>query len=232
MIGSDLLTRAATILQDADNTRWPLPELVNWINDGMRAVVLAKPSANAQSVVLPMIVGTLQSLTDASHLQLLRLPRNIAAAGPPRVGGRIIRPTTRELLDSSAPGWHDPSETPYKKEVRQYVYDEENPREFYVYPGNLGTGLVEAVVSVLPTLLTASGDPAALASYDATLGLVEPWNVALLDFVLYRAFAKDDVAADVSRARLHYQAFATAVGIKIQAEGSNSPNSRAKITST
>ncbi len=232
MIGSDLLTRAAIILQDDDHVRWPLPELVKWLNDALHAVVLAKPSASSLSVALSLIAGTLQSLTNASHLALLRIPRNLVAAGPPRIGGRIIRPTTREVLDASQPSWHDPTEVPYKKEVRQYVYDEASPREFYVYPGNLGTGLIEAVVSVLPTQLAASGDPDTIGSYATELGLPEPWAVALLDFVLYRAFAKDDVAADVSRSRLHYQAFASAVGVKVQAEGQNSPNARAKISGT
>lgn len=232
MLGSDLLTRAATILQDSDNTRWPLAELVNWINDGQRAVVLAKPSANAQSVVFSLVLGTLQSLTEASHLLLLRIPRNITAVGPPRNGGRAVRPTTREMLDSSEPNWHDPLTVTFKREVRQYVYDEENPREFYVYPGNDGTGKVEAVVSVLPTDLEADGDATLLASYESELGLVETYSVPLLDYVLYRAFGKDDVAGDAGRAQMHYNAFAAALGIKIQSEAVNSPNARARVTST
>jgi len=230
--GSDLLTRASTILQDDAHVRWPLPELVNWINDAMRAVILAKPSANAQSLPLSLVYGTRQSLTNASHLALLRLPRNLTEVTPQLKGGRVIRPISRELLDSSEPSWHDPLVVPYKKEVRQYVYDEASPREFYVYPGNLGDGLVEAVVSVLPAALTASADPDVVGSYAATLGLPEPWAVALLDFVLYRAFSKDDIAAEVSRSRLHYQAFAAAVGIKVQVEGANSPNARAKVVNT
>jgi hypothetical protein len=229
--GSELLTRAATILQDDTYTRWPLPELVNWINDAQRAVVLAKPSANAKSVALQLVYGTKQSLTDANHLALLRLPRNLKTVSP-LVGGRVIRPTTREVLDSSAPSWHDPIETPYKAEVRQYVYDEAIPREFYVYPGSLGGNYVEAVVSELPGALVASGDVNALSSYSAAIALPEPWVVALLDYVLYRAFSKDDMAGDASRARLHYLAFASAVGIKVQVENSNSPNARAKIAST
>lgn len=231
MLASDLLTRAATLLQDADHTRWPLPELVNWLNDGVRAVLLAKPSANSRSVALTLVLGTLQSLTNASHLSLLRVPRNLTSPGPPPVGGRVIRPTTREVLDASAPNWHVQAETPFKKEVRQLVFDEANPREFYVYPGNDGTGLVEAVVSVLPDQVAASGDAALLASYSAELPLAEPYSIVLLDYVLYRAFGKDDVAADVSRAQLHLQAFMGALGIKAKAESGNSLNSRAKVMS-
>lgn len=232
MNGDELLTKASRILQDDAHVRWTLPELVGWINDGQRAIVLAKPSANAESMALTLVEGTLQSLTTASHLMLLRLPRNLKSATPPLKGGRVIRPTSREMLDSSFPAWHDPNENPYRAVVRQYVYDEANPREFYVYPGNDGNGIVEAVVSVLPTFLTASGDVDTLASYSAALGLPEPYAVLLMDYVLYRAFSKDDSAADSSRSRAHFEAFAMALGIKAEVENSHSPNSRASVAST
>jgi uncharacterized protein DUF6682 len=232
MTGAELLTRAATVLQDGDHVRWPLPELVNWLNDGQRAVIAAKPSANSQSVALTLVEGTRQTLIEASHLMLLRLPRNLTAATPTRLGARAIRPVSREVLDASEPMWHDRATIPFKKEVRQYVFDEQAPREFYVYPGNDGTGLVEAVVSVLPTLLAATGDPAVIASYAAEIGLPEPYGVILLDYILSRAFSKDDVGADPGRAAMHMQAFMSALGIKAQVEGAQSPNTRAKVTST
>lgn len=231
MNAAALLTRAATILQDEAHVRWPLPELVEWLNDGQRAVVAAKPSANAASTIYTLVYGTRQALQHDTHLALLRMPRNIVSETP-LVGGRVIRPVSRETLDASAPDWHDPQAHPYKIEVRQYIYDESDPRAFYVYPGNLGGGKVEAIVSVLPAPVTASGDPDAIASYNTALGLPEPYGVILLDYVLYRSFAKDDVAGDSGRAQLHLQAFMSALGIKAQAENANSPNARAKVAGT
>jgi uncharacterized protein DUF6682 len=226
--GTDIITEAGIVLQDTAHVRWPVTELVRWINDGQRAIVLAKPSASAQSVVLSLQEGTLQTLSDASHLQLLRIPRNISAEGPPRAGGRVMRPTTREMLDAGSPGWHDRSVFRYTREPRQYVYDEENPREYYVFPGNDGQGKVEAVVSVLPTMFTfTTAEPSA---YNTTIGLPEPYGPAILDYVLYRALSKDDIAADLTRAMAHYRAFAEAVGIKIQTERVTSPNTRAGIS--
>jgi hypothetical protein len=232
MKGSELLTRAAILLQDQDHLRWPLTELVSWANDGQKTIVAAKPSANSQSVPLSCAEGTLQSLTDPTHLMLLRLPRNLASNATPRVGGRAIRPVSREVLDASEPYWHVRTTVPFKKEVRQYVFDEQNPREFYVYPGNDGTGVVEAVVSVLPTAIAPSGNPEVIGSYDAELALREPYGVALVDYVVSRAFAKDDVSADPGRAALHMQAFMNAIGIKAQVESAQSPNARAKVVST
>jgi hypothetical protein len=227
---AELFTRASVLLQDEQHVRWKLSELTLWINDGLRAVVLAKPSAKSESVVLSLVAGTLQTLVDADHLALLRVTRNIVSEGPPRVGGRIIRATARDILDASAPDWHSPDHN--AKEVRQYVYDEAVPREFYVYPGNNGAGTIEAVVAIMPELIEADGSPEALGSYNQEIDLPEPWIVPLQDFVLFRAFSKDAVGADPGRAGSHYTAFATGVGLKVQVERVNSPNTGARVTST
>lgn len=228
--GTEIITEAGIVLQDTDHVRWPVTELVRWINEAQRAIVLAKPSANSRSVVFPLIVGTLQSLTDADHLLLLRITRNIKTEGPPRTAGRVIRATSRELLDASSPGWHISSDFCFKKEPRQYVYDEANPREFYVFPGNTGEGKVEAQVSVLPTMFTITDETP--ATYNTSIGLPEPYAPVILDYVAFRALSKDDIAADITRAQVHYRSFANALGIKVQAEAANSPNARARIATT
>lgn len=228
--GKEIITQAGIVLQDVVYDRWPVTELVRWINDAQRAIVLAKPSAKAESVILDLAEGTLQTLTDGSHLTLLRIPRNIKSVGPPRIGGRAIRATTRDLLDASSPDWHDRNCVRYTAEVRQYVFDEQSPREFYVYPGNDGSGQVEAIVGILPDMLVASGPPDDVNSYDASIGLPEPYGPVILDYVLYRALSKDDIAGDPGRSQLHYRAFAEALGIKVQVEGASSPNARARIT--
>lgn len=226
-----IMTLAGRVLGDEDATRWRLPELCAWINEAVKAILLAKPSAYSTTITIDLISGTYQPLSD-DCLALLRLVRNIKAATAPLVGGRIIRVTTREALDAQAPYWHDPDHTPYKKEVRQFVYDEEAPRSFYVYPGNDGTGHVEAVVSKLPTLISPSADEHALASYGQSIGLADTYLSPILDFVVFRAMSKDDVSANPLGAMAHYQAFAAAVGLKTQVEGANSPNSRPGVSST
>lgn len=228
LTAASIMTLVGRNLSDEDAVRWTLPELCGWINEAVKAIILAKPSACASQIALSLQAGTLQAI-GTGNLALLRLVRNLTSAGPPRVGGRIITPTSRETLDAQEPYWHDPSKVRYRKEARQFVYDEENPLNFYVYPGNDGTGLVEALVSKLPTAIAASGDPALLASYEQDVGLQELYQPPILDYVLFRALSKDDTVANATGATMHYQAFATAIGLKIQVEGSNSPNSRARV---
>lgn len=230
--GAEIMQRAGKLLNDEDHVRWPLPEMADWINEGVRAIVLAKPSASSGSIIVDLVEGTLQKVPSTGSptpLMLQRIVRNVRGnAENPRIGGRIVTSVARDVLDAQDPYWHDKQRTPFRKEVRHSVYDEANPLEFYVYPGNDGSGFVEAIVSTLPQKLTPAvgQDENTLAAWPGSVGLPEPYSVPLLEYVLHRCQAKDDTGGNAGRALAHYQAFASAIGIKINVEGATSPNAR------
>lgn len=219
-----VIVLAGRILQDESATRWTFPELLDWLNEGVSAIVLAKPDASSQTIILSLVAGTWQQL-DTQYISLIRVTRNISAAGPPRVGGRAVRVTSRESLDAVSPDWHNPKCIKYSAEVRQIIYDGDDPLSFYVYPGNDGTGKVEAIVSELPAPVAASGDVTLIASYDVPIGLKDIYLTPLVDYVTYRAFSKDDTAGSPAISQQHFQAFSLALGIKAKVSVSYTPNS-------
>lgn len=226
----DILVDAGELLFDKTYVRWTLPELVRWLNAGMRDICLAKPSANASSRVLTLAVGPLQSVPTATNLaeplQLIDVVRNITDEGPPRVAGRSIKVVSRDILDSENPHWHNPKYKRFRKDVRNVTFDEQNPLEFYVYPGNDGTGKVEAVVAQIPAPIVATAGVDELDSYDTEIDLPDIYASPLLDYVLARAYSKDEEGNSDTRAAIHEQKFAAALGLKIQVEGASSPNNR------
>lgn len=221
--GRDILEKAQTLLNDSDAVRWPLSELAGWINEGVRAICLAKPSAKSTTQTLDLVAGTLQTIPEAA-LALLAIRRNITNTEAVSAGGRVVTRTSITELNAEEPNWHVSASVPFSATVRQFAFDEENPRAFYVYPGNTGTGHVEAVLSVLPTALDTDGD--ALADYETAVGLPEPYSVPLLDYVMFRAHSKDDEGAEGGRGMAHYQMFAAALGIRVQVAKATSPNAR------
>ncbi len=226
ILAKELMRRAGVQLLDEEHVRWPLPELATWIDEGVSAIVVAKPSAASVTMSFDVAKGTKQRLPDDQGIvQLLDITRNLNVSAD-GAGGRMIRPTTRSQLDTQMPRWHDPSYQPFQAEVRQFVFDELLPREFYVFPGNNGTGIVEIVVSQLPPTVVsqATGDTSLLATWAVPVGLPDEYQAALLEYLLYRAFDKEDPASAPNRAVTHYQAFATAVGIKSQVETIATPN--------
>lgn len=234
MKASEIMGRAQRLLQDETNVRWPLVELLIWLNDAQREIVLQKPSALSVSRVLDLQVGTWQKLPDDA-LSLLKIIRNIAAVDGVsglRTGGRAIRIVSRDILDSQQADWHSGESVHYSPVVKHYCYDEEDTKSFYVYPGNTGAGKVEAVLSIEPPSIAIEEEAEAesLDSYDIDLSLPAIYANAITDYVCYRAYSKDaSYAANMQRAAGHFQQFANSLGIKTNQEALNSPNMDAGI---
>jgi hypothetical protein len=133
-------------------------------------------------------------------------------------GKRAVRLVSRDILDSQTPDWHDPSvsgDAAHTNIVKHYVYDEQNPRNFYVYPGVSGSSHVEIVYSANPATVTQSGD----------LSIPDIFANAVADYTLFRAYTKDaEYAGNNQRASTHYNLFINSVTGKGQIDVITSPN--------
>ncbi len=212
---SAVMSEAAKLLIDEGGRRWPPIELLMWLNAGIRELLILKPTAYSQTVQLNMAAGTLQTLDD-THSNLIRVIRNLGAGA---AGGRAIRQVDRESLDDIGLDWHDSAVVPQSHIVMHVVADTADPETFYVYPGNDGTGAIEAVVSIVHPELAAPADPSAIPNFTASIDLDDIYRNALVDYVCYRAFTKDELIAGAKQsAAVHYQQFAAALGARQRAE--------------
>jgi len=227
ILASDVLQRVRTILQDGGSVRWPLDELAEWLNDGMRELANRKPSASSTKTVLALIAGTRQEVP-AGFACLIRVTRNLTGTAPNYVGGAVVTPIVREILDAQNPNWHDPARTPFRVVARHIIADPLEPLAFYVYPGNTGTGKLEAILSAIPTdiVVAGSADPLDLDSYSTIqLPFLQLYQSALVDYVLYRAFSKDmNMAGAPDRAGAHFAQFNAAVDNQTQQGASYNVN--------
>jgi hypothetical protein len=212
-----VIDRVQAILQDTTGIRWPVvSELVLFINDAQREIALLKPDASAVNTTVTLTAGTKQDIPTAGN-RLLRVVRNMSAASG-GTGKRAVRLVSRDILDSQTPDWHDPSvsgDAAHTNIVKHYVYDEQNPRNFYVYPGVSGSSHVEIVYSANPATVTQSGD----------LSIPDIFANAVADYTLFRAYTKDaEYAGNNQRASTHYNLFINSVTGKGQIDVITSPN--------
>lgn len=204
----EVISRAQRVLQDTAGVRWPLEhELLTWLNDGQREVVMLKPNAHVVSKSIALQPGTRQDLPDEC-LQLLYVLRNMGEQG--RTPGRAIRLAMREMLDAQMPNWHMARPD---TEVKHYIYSPLDPKRYYVYPPQPEqhgkTHYVEAVYSVTPPNIDLQD----------RITLDDVYVGALVDYILYRAYSKDaEHASDQGRAEAHRNAFTQALMAKAAAE--------------
>jgi hypothetical protein len=217
IVAKNVLDRARRLIQDETSVRWPLPELRLWLNDGLREIAVLKPTAYSASIVFTLAQGTLQTLPE-NYASVMAAVRNLKTnATSPKVPGPSLRVVDMDILDASAPNWHDGTKVKYQKTVKNVAFDANNPNAFYVYPGNDGTGFIELIVSRVPDQIAAPASlPDDLNSYSATIDLQDIYFNCLVDYVLYRAYSKDaSYAGSAQRAIAHYTAFSNALGVKI-----------------
>lgn len=214
LVTTPIVSRVSEILQDTENFRWTLPELLSYITDAAREVCIYKPEACAKTATVTLVAGTKQSLP-ADGSVLLDVVRNMGVGGA--TPGRVPRLVSRDLLDAQNPNWH--ASTP-AAEAKHYTFDPQSQKVFYVYPPQPVTpGSLELVYAAAPVELTGGG----------TLPLDDTWLPAIVNYVLYRCYAKDaEYAGNSTLAVTYYQAFNAMLAGKTGSESLSDParNSR------
>lgn len=211
----NVINRVKTTLQETTNsgTRWRNGELIDWANESYQAIIQIKPDASSINKSVPLVAGTRQSIPN-DGLRLIEVIRCMSAQS----NGEGITICGRRQLDTTRKGWH--RETP-TYDIEHYVFDELDPKNFYVYPPAVANAEIEIVYSSVPEPHTYVGDtiPADVIRLDDSMAPL------MVDYILYRAYSKDaDHTANLNRAQMHYQSFMASLGQKVQIDRAISPN--------
>ena len=198
-----IIRRVVETMQDNTSVRWPVAELVRYLNDGQREVVLYRPDSMVTNATVALVAGAKQAVpTNGS--KLIDVIRNTAGTK------RSVRMTVRNILDTQSPNWYNLAGV---TEILHYMYDARDPKVFYVYPPAASTGAsVEIVYSAYPTDITEPADGALYSAVTGNISLPDIYGNVLADYILSRAYTKDsEYAGNAQRAQAHYGAFQAAL---------------------
>lgn len=200
---SSIIRRVVETVQDTTSVRWPVSELVRYLNDGQREVVLYRPDAMVTNASIALVAGSKQALP-SNGSKLIDVIRNTAGAK------RSVRMTMRNILDTQSPNWYNLTGV---TEILHYMYDPRDPKVFYVYPPSASSGAsVEVVYSSYPTDIADVADGAVYSAVAGNISLPDIYGNVLADYILYRAYTKDsEYAGNAQRAQAHYGAFQAAL---------------------
>lgn len=199
----DVIDLARIILQDPDGDRWDDTELLLWLNSAQRAAASAKPNTMATSDTVSLVEGAWQSVPE-DGFQLLSVERVFE--------GQAMEPVEKAVLDRALKGWQSETPTP---SPRNYVYDEQTPYRFAVYPPAQAGTQIELVYAKTPNKLTTTN---AVIAFDPV------YEAALAHYVCFMAYSKDsDNAANTSRAQGHRALFESHLGVRTVRESDHDP---------
>ncbi len=212
-----IVRRCVETLQDNTSIRWPINELVRYLNDGQREIVLHRPDAMVTNATASLVAGSRQAIP-TNGAKLIEVIRNSSGAR------KAIRLVNREILDSQTSGWHNLSGV---TEILHFMYDPRDPRVFYVYPPASVGAAVDLVYAAYPTDISEPADGSLYTAVAGNLSVPDIYGNVVQDYILYRAYTKDsEYAGNAARAQAHYAAFANALGIEIKATVAVQPMSQ------
>jgi hypothetical protein len=157
---SSILRRAVDLLQDQTSVRWPMHELVRYLNDAQRIVVKARPDTMNTATTMSLVAGARQSLKSATAdtsgtaaltpvpSKLIEITRNMAG------DLSAVTKVERKMMDAGERGWYNATAA---VSIKHFMFDERDPTAFYTYPPALSTSKVE--VSIRPTRPTSLNPP-------------------------------------------------------------------------
>lgn len=206
-------------LNDLDGVRWPASDLVAYLNDGQRDLVIARPDANPVMSAFVPVAGARQTLPALATV-LIDVVRNSSGTK------RSIRKVDASTLDTFNRDWRS---TAGVTEFVHYCFDPRDPRAFELYPPSAAAGAsVELLHGAYPTdVPLPSGDGKAYTTVTGNLSVADQWKTAIYNYIMSRAFARDiESGGNVAMATAYMQAFTGLLGAQLQAAQAIAPQQK------
>ena len=227
-----IVRRATDLLQDQTSVRWPVNELVRWLNDAQRAIVKVRPDSMNTTATMTLSAGTRQDLDSATAnaagnatlspapAKLIEITRNMASTSDKGA----VRLVPRQILDAQTPGWHN---LPGSVNILHYMFDPRDPKTFYVYPPATATAQLEVMYSAYPTDITEPAAGSTFADVTGNLSLADIYADDVLNLVMYRCYSKDsEYAGNAERAAGYLNVVTASLGAEIAATMAVAPQAK------
>ncbi len=189
-----IISQVQEVCNDTEGVTYTDADILEWVNDGQVSMSNLRPDLFTEPATMTLSEGIDQDLPE-TYSRLVRIICNMNGV---TVNGPV------EMNDLNAFGdWRndDASAT-----VTDYVYHEETPTKFMVYPKNDGTGSL--FVDMVKT-------PPAVTDLTGTLNIRDSLAPAMLDWILFRLFSRDDEnTPNMQRAQMALERFLLHLNLK------------------
>ena len=207
LTAQNIIASATSTLQDPGNTRWTAPELLNYLNEGIRTLVTKRPDVNPVKASMTPAPGVRQEIPPQGIVF-------IDVIGNTSGNQRAVTRVESDLMTAINRDWKSSRASAV---ARHFMFDMREPRYFDLFPPSNGLGSIDILYSAFPDPLTAAID---------VLPVSDQWSNPLLNFVLSRAYAKDaEYGGNATAVAGYMAAFNAEIGDQLQSSTTVSPKS-------
>lgn len=211
ILASKIINDAEDILSDTGNAQWTTTKLLRNLNLTQRYAAILKPDISVATASTLLAAGVTQAVP-TKGIGLIRLNWNMGLTPGTTVGAPITF-IEMDVLNRTTPGWN--TETASATAIH-YMWDERDPKVFYIYPQSTGTGYVSITYHSIPDDIGAIGSAITLDD------IYEPVLIAGTCYYAYLEDAAHSMYAQ-ERAQFHHDELLTLLGRKDLIEKKNSP---------
>lgn len=191
---TEVLQQAATALTDTRHVRWSKPEIIDYLNDGLSAVLIRKPNAFMARTTLTVSSNPVELPDNAYALMSVE-----------KIGDVRGQFTPIETLDRFYPDWRVKEGVP-----QAWTKATDELTQFWLYPVPSKPVDVDVQYS---QIIKVDGE-------EGFIPIQTVYQSILLDYILYRAFSKDaENASEAQKSGAHYQLFNAALADKNTTDG-------------
>lgn len=213
----DFIDRVRNVLQETstDGVRWSNPELVGYLNEAYQFILTLAPEASTDNSEFSCAAGAKQSVP-VNAIRLIDVVGNLEGSMLP------VQQVDRSDMDKMRPGWRGEAGS---KSQEKFMYDERDPRTFYVYPPALVGSLLEIVTVVEIDKHDVDTDYEDTAVFFL---LNDRYIIPAQEYILYCCYRKDaEDGGNFALSQAYMKNAYNALGIKIQNDIRVSPNNPA-----
>lgn len=216
-----IIQRVVVELNDETSTRWTVPELVRYFNDGQRDIASNRPDIFLKRVKHQLTAGARQTIPQDGSKVISILANSEGSKG-------AISLVSSALLDAQARNWRSGAGS---DDIQHYTYDPREPTVFEVYPPALSTAKVELEYSALPVDVAEPPEGSLYTAVTGTFGMGDLFANAMQNYILFRCYSKDtEFSVTPQRAQFFYQAYGSDLGIELRGTVATAPNTRKSAT--
>ncbi len=195
--GSELLGDLKDLLSDPSEDIWDEDLKIDAVNEALRLIALFRPDAFAVTEDFEVSADTPKQAIPSTGLRFLDVIMNS--------DGAPVTKIDKKVLSESVPGWT----TETGSAIQHYMFDEENPKIFWVYP---------VPTTSFNIILVYSDTPATFLAASTSLGVSDIYISPVKNFVLHRCFGMETQGSDFGKASTYLNSFYTALGVKTQSD--------------
>ena len=218
MTVQDIMSRVSTLYNDTDYVRVSTSMYLDFLDDALTQLVLARPDANSKVVVMQLDPGTKQTFPE-DMLTLIDVYRNRGQDGI--TNGPPIWQVNRKDMDYFA-NWHADSAVE-PTAVTEYAYDSKTNKLFWVSPAPGATTpiFIEFAYSYMFPQFSSLTWARALTQ---AIPCDESFSGAVVSYMLYRLYSTDSASTKDKAVADAYKAdFYTQLGLEYKASTALNP---------